>query len=152
MVGVACAGGARRLGGYARGSKGSVCGNDFGVRGGEHFVVGEKRVHHRFVVGDGGGKFVHTVVQNFHEGRKLGRDCFVLVPGSMASRMVAGRVGYAVDGRGGVGGSKVVATVFARDAGNAFEGKLGDHEDLLPLCPIFFYIQVSIPVRAFVKE
>ena len=50
----------------------------------------------------------------------------------MASRMVADGVGDAVDGRGGVGGAKVVAASVNRDAGSAFEGKLGRHEDLLP--------------------
>ena len=43
-------GGARRLGGDDGGRKGSICGNEFGVCGGEHFVVSDKRVHHRFVV------------------------------------------------------------------------------------------------------
>ena len=118
MVGIAHTGGARRLGGYAGGSKGSVYGNEFGFSGGEHFVVSNERVHHHFVVGDGGGKVVHAVVHNFHESGKLGWDCCVLGPGGMASRMVAGGVGDAVDGSG----PKVVAA-----AGNTFEGKLGDH-------------------------
>ena len=46
--------------------------------------------------------------------------------------MVAGIIEDAVYGIGGVGGSKVVAAAVDRDAGNAFEVKLGDHEDLLP--------------------
>ena len=46
--------------------------------------------------------------------------------------MVTVRVGYAVDVSGGVGGAKVVAAVVARDAGNVFEGKLGNYEDFLP--------------------
>ena len=46
--------------------------------------------------------------------------------------MVTGGVGDAVDGSSGVGGSKVVAAAIDQDAGNAFEGKLGNHEDLLP--------------------
>ena len=109
MVGVARTGGSRRFGGDAGGSKGSVCGNEFGVCGGENFVVGDEHVHHCFVVGDGRGKVVHAVVQNFHESGQLGCDCCVLGPGGMASRMVTGGVGYAVDDSGGVGGSKVVA-------------------------------------------
>ena len=50
MVGVARTGGSRRFGGDARGSKGRVRGNEFGVCGSEHFSVGDKRVHHRFIV------------------------------------------------------------------------------------------------------
>ena len=61
------AGGSRRLDRHARGSKGRVRGNEFGVRGSDNFVVGYERVHNRFVVGDGGGMDVHTVVQYFHE-------------------------------------------------------------------------------------
>ena len=68
MVGVVRAGGTSRLGRDAGGSKGSIRGNEFGVCGGDHFVVGYERVHHRFVVGDGGGKVVHTVAQHLHEG------------------------------------------------------------------------------------
>ena len=109
MVGVAHTGGSRRLGGDARGSKGSVCGNEFGVCVGDNFVVGDERVYHHFVVGDGGGKVVHAVVQNSHEIGQLGCYCCVLGPGKMASIMMTGGVGYAVDGRGGVVGSKVVA-------------------------------------------
>ena len=45
---------------------------------------------------------------------------------------MAGIIRDAMYGIGGVGRSKVVAAVVARNAGNAFEGKLGDHEDLLP--------------------
>ena len=132
MVGVARTGGSKRLGVDSGGSKGSVRGNESGVCGGEHFFVGDERVHHCFVVGYGGVKVVHAVAQNSHESEQLGCDCCVLVPGRMAGRMVTGGVGYAVDGSGVVGGSKVVAAVVNRDAGNAFEGKLGDHEDLLP--------------------
>ena len=39
MVGVARTVGARRIGGDAGGSKGSVRGNEFGVRGGENFLL-----------------------------------------------------------------------------------------------------------------
>ena len=126
-------GGSRRLGGDAGGSKGNFFGNEFGVFGSEHFVVGDKRVPHRFVVGDGGGKIIHAVVQHFHESGQLGRDCCVLGPGKMAIRMVAGRVEDSVDGSSGVGRAKVVAAVVARNEGNVFEGKLGDHEDFLPI-------------------
>ena len=62
----------------------------------------------------------------------MGTDCCVLGPGGMASRMVAGIIEDAVYSIGGVGGSKVVAAAVDRDAGNVFEVKLGDHEDLLP--------------------
>ena len=109
MVGAVHTGGSRRFGGDSGGSKCSVRGNEFGVCGGENFVVGDERVHHFFVVGDGGGKVVHAGVQNFHESGQLGCDCCVLGPGGMASRMVTGVLGYAVDDSGGVGGSKVVA-------------------------------------------
>ena len=68
MVGVARAGGSRKLGGDAGVGKGIVRGNEFGVRGSEHFIVRDECVHHRFVVGDGGGKVVHAVAQHFHEG------------------------------------------------------------------------------------
>ena len=67
MVGVVRAGGTSRLGRDAGGSKGSIRGNEFGVCGGDHFVVGYKRVHNRFFVGDGGGKVVHAVAQHLHE-------------------------------------------------------------------------------------
>ena len=46
--------------------------------------------------------------------------------------MVVGLIRDAVYGIGGVGGAKVVVAVVARNVGSAFEGKLGDHEDLLP--------------------
>ena len=80
MVGVARTVGARRIGGDAGGSKGSVRGNEFGVRGGENFFVGDKRVHHRFVVGDGGFKVVHDFVHHFHEGANWGRIAVSLAP------------------------------------------------------------------------
>ena len=96
MVGVASARGSRRLVGDAGGRKVSVCGNEFGVRGGEHFVVGDQRVHHHFVVVDGGGKVVHAVVQIFYEDGQLGRDCCVLGPGELTSRILAGRFRDAV--------------------------------------------------------
>ena len=50
MVGVVCAGGTSRLGRDAGGSKGSIRGNEFGVSGGDHFVVGYERVHNRFLL------------------------------------------------------------------------------------------------------
>ena len=46
--------------------------------------------------------------------------------------MVVGIIRDAVYGIGGVGGAKVVSASVNRDVGNAFEGKLGRHEDLLP--------------------
>ena len=67
MAGVARDRGSRRLGRDAGGSKVRVRGNEFGVRGGDNFVVGDERVHNRFVVGDGGGKVVHAVAQHLHE-------------------------------------------------------------------------------------
>ena len=47
---------------------------------GEYFVVGNKRVHQHFVVGDGGGKVVHTVVHHFHEGANWGGIVVSLAP------------------------------------------------------------------------
>ena len=61
-------GGSRRLDIHDRGSKGRVRGNEFGVRGSDNFVVGYKRVHNRFFVGDGGGKVVHAVAKHLYEG------------------------------------------------------------------------------------